>query len=105
MPRLSSFPLSDVYDVCKNLESSGTLHAVDRAIRRGHSEYDASGLGVPGLRHFIYKSRAHVQVTHPEWGEDYADPEARRRYAILFIKRIFSDQPMIQTHYTISNIA
>ncbi|KAI5123167.1 hypothetical protein M0805_000869 [Coniferiporia weirii] len=70
--------------VTKVLESSGVLDAIERAVRKGHTEYTVDALGVPGLQHFVYKSRAHVQVTHPEWGTEYEDPEARRRLITLY---------------------
>ncbi|THG94070.1 hypothetical protein EW145_g8218, partial [Phellinidium pouzarii] len=60
------------------------LDAIERAILRRQTVYSAAALGIPGLRHFVYKSRPHVQVTHPEWGEDYADMEARRRLITLY---------------------
>lgn len=68
----------------KNLEESGTLDAIEDAVKKGNTEYSAASLGIPGLRHFVYKSRPHVQVTHPVWDEEYADPEARRRYVPLY---------------------
>ena len=55
------------------------MDMLEQNIRRERTEYDISVLNIPGLRHFVYKSRAHVQITHPEWGEDYADAENRRR--------------------------
>ena len=36
-------------------------------------------LSIPGLRHFIYKSRAHVQITAPIYEEPYDDIKERRR--------------------------
>ncbi|CAG8583240.1 1631_t:CDS:10 [Diversispora eburnea] len=38
-------------------------------------------VGVPGLRHFIYKSRTHVQYTSPTFVEPYCNPQERQ---ILF---------------------
>ncbi|KAJ4489371.1 trafficking protein Mon1-domain-containing protein [Lentinula edodes] len=35
-----------------------------------HSSYAISELGIPGLRHFVYKARGLVQVTYPVWEED-----------------------------------
>ncbi|KIK57167.1 hypothetical protein GYMLUDRAFT_61477 [Collybiopsis luxurians FD-317 M1] len=37
---------------------------------RSHSAYTVSELGVPGLRHFVYKARGLVQVTFPVWEDD-----------------------------------
>lgn len=52
----------------------------------GNTEADAEGpkyslgdLAVPGLRHFLYKHRAYVQVTMPAWEDDYLDEANRRR--------------------------
>lgn len=64
----------------QTLNSSGALDALNRSVRNGSTEYDVSVLGIPGLLHFVYKSRPHVQVTHPTWGDDYSDEMARRRY-------------------------
>lgn len=63
--------------VMKKLEDDGTLDALERAVAA--SEYSVAELSVPGLRHFVYKSRAHVQVTVPRWEEPYEAAGARRR--------------------------
>lgn len=67
----------------QTLNTSGAFDALERAIREDVTEYEVSTLGIPGLRHFVYKSRPHVQVTHPTWGEDYEEETARRRYVLL----------------------
>ena len=59
------------------LQSSGLISALFKSSYG--SEYGAETLGIPGLRHFVYKSRAHVQVTHPVWGERYGEEVDRRR--------------------------
>lgn len=41
--------------------------------------YGCAELGVPGLRHFLYKSRVHVQATYPVWDEEYQTPDSQRR--------------------------
>ncbi|KAG8951703.1 Vacuolar fusion protein mon1 [Tulasnella sp. 424] len=41
-------------------------------------------LGIPGLRHFIYKSRSHVQLVVPGWEDPYADPDEKRRLITLY---------------------
>lgn len=48
---------------------------------RGETEYTVADLGVPGLRHFVYKSRPHVQVTMPLFEDPYDDPNEKRRCA------------------------
>jgi hypothetical protein len=50
-----------------------------KAFRTGATEYNVSQLGIPGLRHFVYKSRAHVQVTSPVFEDPYDDVNERRR--------------------------
>ena len=64
----------------QRLEREGSLEAISNAIRSGDSTYSVSELGIPGLRHFLYKSRPHVQVTGPEFEEPYEDAQERRRY-------------------------
>ena len=46
----------------------------------GKAQYSVSQLGIPGLRHFIYKSRAHVQITFPIFEDPYEEIEEKRRY-------------------------
>jgi len=63
----------------QRLEREGSLEAISNAIRSGDSTYSVSELGIPGLRHFLYKSRSHVQVTGSEFEEPYEDLQERRR--------------------------
>lgn len=63
----------------QRLEMDGSLEAISNAIRSGDSTYSISELGIPGLRHFFYKSRSHVQVTGPEFEEPYGELQERRR--------------------------
>ncbi|KAK4694121.1 vacuolar fusion protein MON1, partial [Phenoliferia sp. Uapishka_3] len=41
-------------------------------------------LGIPGLRHFLYKSRAYVQVTSPAYEGDYVEEENKFRLITLY---------------------
>ncbi|KAG8951705.1 Vacuolar fusion protein mon1 [Tulasnella sp. 424] len=43
-----------------------------------------SSLGIPGLRHFIYKSRSHVPSVVPGWEDPYVDPDEKRRLITLY---------------------
>jgi vacuolar fusion protein MON1 len=63
----------------QKLESDGALKAIVNACREGPTEYTVSELGIPGLWHFVYKSRAQVQVTLPIFEDPYDDVNARRR--------------------------
>lgn len=36
-------------------------------------------LSIPGLRHFVYKSRTYVQITSPSWEGEYEDINHRRQ--------------------------
>lgn len=48
--------------------------------KMGHeSGYSLENVGIPGLRHFVYKHKIHVQVTYPTWEDDYLELENRRR--------------------------
>ncbi|KAI0300286.1 trafficking protein Mon1-domain-containing protein [Russula brevipes] len=70
--------------VTERLENDGTLANIEKAIRNGSTEYSVADLSIPGLRHFIYKSRAHVQITAPIYEEPYDDIKERRRLVTLY---------------------
>lgn len=57
----------------------GHLRAIADAIEGGATEYSVGDLGIPGLRHFVYKSRSHVQVTMPLFEDPYDQPNEKRR--------------------------
>ncbi|TDL17259.1 DUF254-domain-containing protein [Rickenella mellea] len=70
--------------VLKKLETDHVLAGIRSAVRSGSTEYTAADVGVPGLRHFVYKSRALVQVTMPVLEEPYRSVEGRRRLVTLY---------------------
>jgi len=63
------------------LESSSTIDALLEAART--AEYTLDDLQIPGLRHFIYKSRTNVQVTMPHYDLENGGSESE-------FQRIFS---------------
>ncbi|KJA17429.1 hypothetical protein HYPSUDRAFT_146508, partial [Hypholoma sublateritium FD-334 SS-4] len=70
--------------VIKKLTSDGTLNAlIDYRIHK-ETDYSVSELGIPGLRHFIYKSRTQVQITFPTFEDPYDQPNARKRLTTLY---------------------
>jgi len=70
--------------VIGRLDNDGTLANIEKAMRNGLTEYGVADLSVPGLRHFIYKSRSHVQITLPAYEEPYDDMMERRRLITLY---------------------
>ncbi|KAJ7069644.1 trafficking protein Mon1-domain-containing protein [Mycena amicta] len=70
--------------VTERLEKEGTLDVVANAFRTGETEYSVAELGIPGLRHFVYKSRAQVQITTPIWEDPYDAVDERRRLTTLY---------------------
>jgi hypothetical protein len=67
------------------LEKDGILNAIALAFHVGSIEYSVSELGIPGLRHFLYKSRVQVQVTLPIFEDPYHDIVERRRCFTLSV--------------------
>lgn len=63
------------------LDTTGIIPLLRTAVKA--SPYECSELGIPGLRHFLYKSRVHVQVTSPKWDDEYQSLDDQRRYAFL----------------------
>ncbi|KAI0648130.1 trafficking protein Mon1-domain-containing protein [Trametes meyenii] len=70
--------------VSQKLAHDGLLKTLSNAIAQGETEYSVSDLGVPGLRHFVYKSRSHVQITMPVFEEPYDNDEEKRRLITLY---------------------
>lgn len=55
------------------------MKAIVSAITKGTTEYSVDDLSIPGLRHFLYKSRPQVQVTAPKYEDPYDGVNERRR--------------------------
>ena len=53
------------------------------------SAYSVADLGIPGLRHFVYKSKLHLQLTLPTFESPYETQEAQER-ELLFLSVCFS---------------
>jgi hypothetical protein len=62
----------------QKIERDGTLNALTNAARQ--SEYTTAELGVAGLRHFVYKSKLHLQLTMPAFEDPYDNPTDKQRY-------------------------
>ena len=65
----------------QTLEREGMMKAIVGAITKGTTEYSVGDLSIPGLRHFLFKSRPQVQVTAPKYEEPYDSLDERRRFA------------------------
>ncbi|KAF9013405.1 DUF254-domain-containing protein [Cyathus striatus] len=70
--------------VLKKLRQDGTLGSLVNAYISGQTEYSVSELGIPGLRHFVYKSRAQVQITYPTFEDPYDGEDQKRRLMTLY---------------------
>ncbi|KZT23471.1 DUF254-domain-containing protein [Neolentinus lepideus HHB14362 ss-1] len=79
--------------VIKKMTSDGALDALISAVRGGSTVYSVSELGIPGLRHFVYKSRAHVQITTPVFEDPYDVPKERQRsvHRLITLYQILHD--------------
>ncbi|KAL8790705.1 MAG: hypothetical protein Q9195_006247 [Heterodermia aff. obscurata] len=79
----SFYELRDMRDtVIEDLEANGSMHVIASAVARGRPS--ATDI-IPGtvLRHFLYKSRAHVQFVMPSYDPYFSTTIARRRLEIL----------------------
>ncbi|KAF9534492.1 trafficking protein Mon1-domain-containing protein [Crepidotus variabilis] len=70
--------------VINKITSDGTLGALVNAYTTHQTDYSVSELGIPGLRHFIYKSRTQVQITLPTFEDPYDHSQARKRLVTLY---------------------
>jgi hypothetical protein len=60
-----------------------TLSSLVEAYNARNTEYSVSELGIPGLRHFVYKSRTQVQITLPIFEDPYHRASERNRSNFL----------------------
>ncbi|KAG6837622.1 hypothetical protein H0H93_006143 [Arthromyces matolae] len=61
------------------MEKEGIFDAIVKACTSGETEFSVGDLGIPGLRHFVYKSRSQVQITAPIFEDPYDGMEDRKR--------------------------
>ncbi|KAL8276925.1 hypothetical protein RQP46_010653 [Phenoliferia psychrophenolica] len=69
-------------EVKGRLAVKGLLGKVKK--EKGSQRYSLGELSIPGLRHFLYKSRAYVQVTSPAYEGDYVEDENKFRLVTLY---------------------
>jgi vacuolar fusion protein MON1 len=69
-----------IFHSTQTLESRRLLKSVFAAAY-SHA-YPPGELGIPGLRHFLYKSKPLVQITAPSWEDPYDQAEDQRRCVI-----------------------
>ncbi|KAF9435364.1 Vacuolar fusion protein mon1b [Entomortierella beljakovae] len=77
----SFFEMSNVKQkVVEGLEAGGMLTSLENYAAAGpRGGFSIGDTGIPGLRHFLYKSRTHVQFTMPELAEPYTTLSAQKR--------------------------
>ncbi|KAF8527468.1 DUF254-domain-containing protein [Hysterangium stoloniferum] len=66
----------------QTLETTKLLAQLRTAAKE--APYGCSELGIPGLLHFLYKSRVHVQATCPVWDDDYQSSDDQHRLITLY---------------------
>ncbi|WVR04506.1 hypothetical protein IAU60_001510 [Kwoniella sp. DSM 27419] len=72
--------------VLEKLEADKSLPRIKDAIPL--HPYTVAAVGCPGLRHFIYKSRIHVQITQPEWEAPYSEGSTDRKRLITLYQKL-----------------
>ncbi|EIN12968.1 DUF254-domain-containing protein, partial [Punctularia strigosozonata HHB-11173 SS5] len=70
--------------IAKKLTDDNVVAGISKSIQTGTVRYSVAELSIPGLRHFVYKSRLHVQVTVPMYEDPYDVVENRRRLVTLY---------------------
>ncbi|WVW78638.1 hypothetical protein I302_100598 [Kwoniella bestiolae CBS 10118] len=72
--------------VLEKLKHDKTLTKISESIPL--HPYTVSAIGCPGLRHFIYKSRTHIQITQPEWEGPYTEDSIDRKRLITLYQKL-----------------
>ncbi|XP_061473771.1 vacuolar fusion protein MON1 homolog A isoform X2 [Rhineura floridana] len=89
----------------ERLKKRGVHHALMEALRNPF--YSVSQVGIPGLRHFIYKSKSSGLFTSPEIDAPYITEEEKQRllglYQYLHSRAHNSSRPLNNIYYTGSN--
>lgn len=70
-------------DLIDQLEKNGSMHVIKAAVRKGRPVVAEIVPGSP-LRHFLYKSRAHVQFIMPSFGPHFDTLIGQRRLMNLY---------------------
>lgn len=68
--------------ITEKLESSGAADALINASRQ--ATYSITELAIPGVRHFVYKSKLHIQLTMPSFEEPYGTEGEQERLVSLY---------------------
>lgn len=77
------FELSEMRSaLVESLTASKTLEGIDASLQK--HRFDTTDLGIPGLRHFLYKSRANVQYTMPEYVAPYMRSSDQKRLLRMY---------------------
>ncbi|CAG8684770.1 6849_t:CDS:10, partial [Cetraspora pellucida] len=72
------FEFSEAKSLLKEkLSACNALQEIEEASQ--NEGYSIADIGVPGLRHFIYKSRTYVQYTSPTFVSPYNDPREKQK--------------------------
>ncbi|XP_074861162.1 vacuolar fusion protein MON1 homolog A [Carettochelys insculpta] len=86
----------------ERLRRRGVAHALQEALRSPF--YSASQVGIPDLRHFIYKSKSSGLFTSPEMEAPYASTEEHQRllelYQYLHSRAHTSSRPLKHVYFT-----
>ncbi|CAG8744353.1 34024_t:CDS:2, partial [Racocetra persica] len=85
------------------LSACNALQEIEEASQ--NEGYSIADIGVPGLRHFIYKSRMHVQYTSPTFVTPYNDPREKQKLFKLYRythDRMHSRLRPLKVHYYVS---
>lgn len=75
--------------IVQKMTSDKTLELLVEAFKSGRTEYSVSELGIPGLRHFVYKSRTQVQITLPIFEDPFHQATERKRSGLLYSATFF----------------
>ncbi|CAG8531353.1 12886_t:CDS:10 [Cetraspora pellucida] len=99
------FEFSEAKSLLKEkLSACNALQEIEEASQ--NEGYSIADIGVPGLRHFIYKSRTHVQYTSPTFVSPYNDPREKQKLFKLYRythDRMHSRLRPLKVHYYVSS--
>ncbi|KAK9760745.1 Vacuolar fusion protein mon1 [Basidiobolus ranarum] len=90
--------------VVEHLDQSGALQEMAQTV--DSEEYTLEELGIPGLRHFLYKSKQYVQITSPAYLPHYDSIDEQRRLFRMYQHvhdRMHCKTLPLKTFYQVTN--
>jgi hypothetical protein len=84
------------------MKSQGCIQSINDSLAR--ESYRIEQVGIPDLRHFVYKSKSTLQYTAPRISQPYMEDEDRNRCVCIYVFTLYLCLPAGNGIFTIEII-